>query len=349
VHKYVITDFEKYEPISRKFGREPVISLMPDGSLVCIMLTGGPTEPHNDNFVVICRSTDGGKTWTPPEKLFAHKSRGVWATEIYTGYSHPMIVVHTYAGDCPYKELQTFVSYTYDNGKTWTSPKMIAPHANGMCIRKGIRMSNGETLFPVYHTSLDYGFEEFPEFETPGFWKGTHHRCAVVVSSDEGRSYAPYGDFENIRPENYDGTISLWEPNCVETENGHIVLYMRDSLNPYINCAESYDYGRTWKHTGNIDIPNANSKITMQKIGSKILLISNVNDSCAWEGRTKLQIQISSDGCKTWRFVCFLGDEDEHIYYPHCTADEENRLLYVAYENSVQHYLNVYTFDEIGI
>lgn len=359
MERYLIADFSNYEGLEKKYGREPVIAVMSNGTLVCVMITGGPTEPHNENIVVISKSYDGGKTWTKPETLFSHKDRGVWATEIYTGYDAPMMVVHTYNADCPYKELQTFVSYTYDNGESWSTPAMIAPYANGLCLRAGIKMSNGETLFPVYHTLYNNGFEEFPSFGTKNFWKGTQHICGVIVSSDEGRSYVPYGDFRinaeslksdaNDTGKNIGTSADLWEPNCVEAENGHIIMYMRDSSNPYINCAESFDYGRTWTHQGSLDIPNANTKITLLKVNGKILLISNVCDSFLYDDRKKLQIQISDDNCKTWKFVCYVDDEEKAFFYPHAAVDEANRIIYVAYENGVQHYINKYTFDELEI
>lgn len=191
----LIADFSKYAFSGKKYGREPVIAVMPNGTLVCVMVTGGPTEPHNDNIVVISKSYDGGKTWDEPNLLFQHKDRGAWATEIYMGYDTPMMVVHTYNGDCPYKELQTFVSYTYDNGESWSKPVMIAPYANGLCLRRGIKMSNGETLFPIYHTELFDNFGGFPPFGDKEFWKGTQHTCGVVISSDGGKSYVPHGDF----------------------------------------------------------------------------------------------------------------------------------------------------------
>lgn len=72
-------------------------------------------------------------------------------------------------------------------------------------------------------------------------------------------------------------------------------MYMRDSHKPYINAAESFDYG------------------------------------------------------KTWDFVCYVGEPDEHIFYPHSFVDSEKRLVYLAYENARQHYLNIYTFEELGI
>lgn len=85
----------------------------------------------------------------------------------------------------------------------------------------------------------------------------------------------------------------------MELEQGHIMMYMRDSHFCYINCAESFDYGRTWSHKGSIDIPNLDSNISMEKINGKIILISNINKSFDYTGRTKLLIQISEDNCKT--------------------------------------------------
>lgn len=357
MEKYLITDFTNCPFSDVKYGREPVVAVMPNSELVCVMVTGGPTEPHNDNVVVMCRSCDNGQSWSAPELLFHHKNRGVWATEIYTGFSKPMIVLYTYAGECPYKELQTFVSYSADNGLSWTLPKSIAPFANGMCLRKGIKMSNGETLFPVYYTDLFGTFDLFLPFGDPCFWKGTRHSCGVVVTSDEGRHYTPYGTIQ-LEPEqvlkeidypNHAGSPHLWEPNCVEVEPGHIIMYMRDSHYCYINMAESFDYGKTWQHTGNLDIPNADSKIAMEKIGNTIIMVSNAVNGFAFSERKNLQIKTSVDGCKTWKPVAYVSQKEELLFYPHIAVDNNNGLVYIAYENGVQHYINRYTFDELGI
>ena len=64
MEKYKITHQEPY-------AREPVIRRMKDGTLICLVLTGGPKEPANDNVVKIMRSSDDGKTWSEPEILFA--------------------------------------------------------------------------------------------------------------------------------------------------------------------------------------------------------------------------------------------------------------------------------------
>lgn len=333
MNKYLMADF------SDSYAREPIIAVMPDGSLVCIMTTGGPTEPHNENYVVIVRSEDEGKTWSKPEKLFDNARRGVWVTEIFTAGEAPMMVVHTYNAEVPYKELQTFVSYTYDNGKTWTAPVSMAPHSSGLCIRKGFVLSNGDYFFPVYFTRIKDRFGDYKEWNEEGFWKGSYHSCAALVSSDGGKHYTPYGCFEK----------NLWEPNAVELEDGHILMFMRDSNVSYMNMAESFDYGRTWNHIGNTDMPNGNSKITVEKINGKVILVSNASATLGFDARTNLQIQISDDNCKTWREPIFVSSPEEHLFYPHIAVDYNKNLLYLAYENAKQQYLNVYTFEELGL
>ncbi|MDY5230547.1 MAG: sialidase family protein [Eubacteriales bacterium] len=276
----------------------------------------------------------------------------------YIGLQSDMLIVHTYNGECPYKELQTFVSYTDDNGETWSNPVSIAPYANGLCIRKGIKMSNGETLFPIYHTHLNDGFGEFPEFGSSDFWINTYHSCGVIISADNGKSYMPYGNFymnnnlsnNAVDPEgNFGTSLDLWEPNCVEVESGHIVMYMRSSGVPYIISAESFDFGRTWIYKGNTNIPNANSKISLQTIRDKVLMVSNTCTSLSFNERRHLQINISADQCRTWMPVSYIEGEDGHFFYPHIAVDEENEIIYIAYEDARRHYVAKYTFSELGL
>ena len=55
---------ERYE-IARfsDWAREPVIAKMKNGTLVCVHIGGGPTEPHNDNVVLYTKSYDDGESW----------------------------------------------------------------------------------------------------------------------------------------------------------------------------------------------------------------------------------------------------------------------------------------------
>ena len=126
-------------------------------------------------------------------------------------------------------------------------------------------------------------------------------------------------------------------------------MYMRDSNIAKINFAESFDYGRTWNHVGNIDIPNADAKIALCKAGGKLVMIHNENPTIEFANRIRLCIRISDDNGKSWGEPIFVSEENENIFYPDFIVDDKNKILYVSYENARQHYLNRYTYEELGM
>ncbi len=346
MERYLIRDFStgtdevinvNGRTFAKDYGREPVLAKMPDGSLFCMFLTGGPTEPHNDNIAVSSRSTDGGKTWTDCGTVFANKNRGSWCTEIFTGGETPFAVVSMYNALCPFKELQTFISYTHDNGKSWTTPTHAHPLINTVSLRKGIQMSNGEWLFPVYWTvARDCFTWDESDYYKDEWWNGTAHESGVAISSDNGKTFARYGRFS--------ADYSVWEPTAIELENGHILMFCRDEH--FLGKTESFDYGRTWTDYEISNIPNPSSKMDLVKANGKIILINNFNEN----ERKNLEIAISDDHAKSWRETRIPVDNgDELFVYPHAVADDEKQILYVAYENYKQHYLNIYTYEELGI
>ena len=141
----------------------------------------------------------------------------------------------------------------------------------------------------------------------------------------------------------------LWEPNCIELENGHIVILMRDNANPYLRRCDSYDYGRTWGQLVLTDLPNPNTKITILKVNGKVLLINNFHNVSGWTERTNLEIWVSADNMGSWERKVLIEPADEPFFYPHAFADDQKRLVYVAYENAAQHYLLHISYEELGL
>lgn len=335
MEKHLIWDF------GAQYAREPVMRRMPGGDIVVTFLTGGPKEPHNENVVMMCRSSDDGRTWTRPETLFRHSRRGVWCTELFAEGTRPFMVVMTYNAECHYRELQTFRSFSDDGGKTWNEPVSFPSGLNGVTLRQGLVMSNGEWLFPLYWQEVRAEFDWQPDapFSSRPFSNTWPFCCGVAVSGDGGETFQRYGYLTN-------GSV-LWEPNCVELENGHIVMLMRDNDRPFLARSDSFDYGRSWTPVRPTDIPNPNTKLTLLKVRGKTILINNFRSE--FHDRTRLEIRVSEDGLNSFALTLPLEKLDERWFYPHAFADEANETLYVAYENAREHRLARIHYAELGL
>ncbi|MBR3751040.1 MAG: exo-alpha-sialidase [Clostridia bacterium] len=326
MQKHLIASFEPY-------AREPILRRMEDGTLVCAFLTGGENEPHNDNVVMLSKSHDDGATWSAPEVLFSHRDRGCWCTEIFTDTPRPFAVVHTYNAPSHYRELQTFISYFDGWQDGFTEPVTMPGSVNGCSVRQGIRMSNGEMLFPLYWQETR---QKFQWEDNPWNWDCLAWQYVSGVGISSGDKFFRHGYLATDAP--------LWEPNAAELENGHIIMYMRCSGKGCLYIAHSYDYGRSWSDPAPSEIPNPDTKVTVLKIRGRIIMINNF----ASEGRTNLQIASSEDGISFTPIVC-VEPPEESWFYPHAFACDASQTLYVAYENKKQHYLKKYKYSELGL
>ncbi len=299
---------------------------------MCLSLSGGEKEPDNKNVVLIAKSYDKGKTWSTPQVLFSHSQRGCWSTELFCDGNKDFAVIHTYNSASWYRELQTFRSFCDEGGEVWSEPASIRGITN-CSIRQGFTMSNGEILFPLYWQEIrsDFEFGKEPEFDSVKY----PFISGAAVSSDDGESFYRYGYIS--------ADVSLWEPNAVEIEDGHIIMYCR-SNKKHLYISESFDYGKRWSEGYLSDIPNPDTKVTVLKVNGQILMINNFTGT----KRTNLCIYKSTDG-KKFEKVVNVEDEDACFFYPHAFADKTECVLYVAYENAKEHWLKKYTFKELGI
>jgi len=314
--------------------REPVLRRMPDDSLLCLHYSGGPTEPHDENVVLVTHSQDDGDTWSAPELLFDHPVRGVWSTELFTDAGDPCIFLHTFCAASHYLELQAFRSFSRDNGRTWSEPESLPTGARSLTVRQGIVLSDGAWLFPVY----------WQEGRTPWRWeadddvrrvqRGWRFCSGALRSTDGGETFSLHGRLA------VEG--QLWEPNAVEVSPGHVVMVMRAHIpgSFVLYRSDSHDGGLTWSPAQPTDIPNAYTKPTLLKVGDAVLLLNNPNPAPGWDDRTPLSLWVSRDGCETWPVKLDLAHNPSGaICYPHGFADMERETLYIACDTSRAHYL----------
>ncbi len=317
-----------------KFCREPVLRRMPDGTLVCLIYTGGPKEPHPDNLVVITRSSDNGASWSDGEVLFQHNTRSVWATELFTETGTPQIFVHTFNSECSYHEIQVYRSFSDDSGKTWSEPVSLPGGCGNVSVRQGIKTAAGTLVFPVYWMELRRNWN-WPQ-TTAEFHAGIHqgdyvYCCGALRSVDSGSSYSLHGYLKA------DGL--LLEPNIVEVAPGYLVMLMRADKTGVLYRSESTDDGITWSTAKATDIPDPGSKVSLVKINDLAVMVNNLDAS----QRSGLSLSVSKDGFNTWEkrldLVTVREGRKANICYPHLYADAGREILFVACDSYREHYL----------
>lgn len=326
-----------------EYAREPLLRRMPNGDLVCVCLSGGKTEPANQNLVIISRSKDDGCTWSAPEIIFQHSERAVWATELFCHDNTVCLFLMTYYSPSRYRELILYRSFSIDNGETWSEPQSLPNGIISGSVRQGIVLSNGAWVFPIYWQECcgawDWKLHSVPNDGIDENWP---FRCGVLRTEDNGKSFHIEGYLKAQTP--------LWENNIAEYENGKLVMLMRAEFTGYLYRSFSDDYGKTWSKPEKTDIPNPASKITLLKSGNNILLIHNptmCQEFCDWNKRKPLEMWVSSDGTRTWNKKIPLTKVDEPFFYPHGFVDSQKNLIYIACENSQEHFLLKIPINEI--
>ncbi|MBT3376127.1 MAG: exo-alpha-sialidase [Lentisphaerae bacterium] len=116
-HTWAYLSTVAYDPdIGTEGYCEPVLRLLPNGELLCILRTGGDNRPFwQDNPMCQTSSRDGGKTWDKPHRM------GV------DGVSPDLCVMSDGTLACSYGRPGADLMLSTDNGKTWTSHTCIDP------------------------------------------------------------------------------------------------------------------------------------------------------------------------------------------------------------------------------
>ncbi|MFW5869008.1 MAG: sialidase family protein [Armatimonadota bacterium] len=88
---------------------EPVLRLLPDGTLICLLRTGGDNRPyHLDNPLMVAWSEDGGVTWTEPVRTG------------FEGVAPDLVVMDDGTLACTTGRPGAWLLLSADNGRTWS-------------------------------------------------------------------------------------------------------------------------------------------------------------------------------------------------------------------------------------
>ena len=221
------------------------------------------------------------------------------------------------------KDSYLWMSYSDDDGKTWSAPQDITPMVKadwmkflGVGPGVGITLQNGphkgRIVVPVYTTNR------------------THHlngsqSSRIIYSDDHGKTWHMGGGVNDNRTL-HDGTVvdssnmnnyyaQNTEASVVQLNNGQLKLFMR-GLTGDLQVATSNDGGITWdNNVARYDVPDVYVQMaathTVQD-GKEYILLANANGPGRKNGYIRVA-RVEEDGELTWLHH-HLIQEGEYAY-----------------------------------
>ncbi len=290
--------------------RIPVIEAAPDGSILALAEArnaSDPGEPDSAVDLVYKRSADNGRTWSAMQ-MIEQPGQGWSAANPATAVDRQtgrvwLLYLRCKPGRGTAKarpgtdDFQTWVRFSEDNGKTWSSPSDITeagrdlkdPLWRATVIGPGgmIQDRNGRLVAAA--------------------WRVAPWGVFALFSEDHGRTWqrgqlAPRRKLNEKQAPN--------ENQVVELSDGRILMDYRDESSAHRWMAESRDGGRTWSES-RIGLPVtpvacAIERYTLQAAGDD-------RDRILWTGpkgpyRSTLVVRVSYDEGRTFPVERLIAD-----------------------------------------
>ena len=221
------------------------------------------------------------------------------------------------------KDSYLWMSYSDDDGKTWSAPQDITPMVKADWMKfLGVGPGEGITL----RTGPNKGRIVAPVYTT----NRTNHlngsqSSRIIYSDDHGKTWHMGGGVNDNRTL-YDGTVvdsstmnnyyaQNTEASVVQLNNGDLKLFMR-GLTGDLQVATSHDGGLTWdNNVDRYDVPDVYVQMaathTVQN-GKEYILLANANGPGRKNGYIRVA-RVEEDGQLTWLHH-HLIQEGEYAY-----------------------------------
>lgn len=222
------------------FQSYPSLLHQSDGKLVASVSFGNPNAGEVRSRVFV-RSSDYGRTWSPPER--ATLQHGLGANFVRRDGTW----VCLFQKETATKPEGSLYSYeSSDEGKTWVGPTTLKTegawppeYTNGYPIRP-VRLHDGTLLLPT-----------IVKIENATFFQPTVYNAFALRSTDDGRTWsAPVRcDADNLRREAGSKWMSasfFYELGIAEVADNVILGIGRPGMDPYMWQIQSNDGGKTW-------------------------------------------------------------------------------------------------------
>ncbi len=280
-----------------------------DNGHILVAWFGGAREGDKSVEIWISERDENNK-WSSPVAISEGDSIPHWNPVLYKRNNGSIILYYKY-GEKISDWITKYVT-SEDNGKTWSSPKILVPGdtsgGRGPVKNKCLKLNNGTLLAPA---STEQNKKWIP---------------FIDVSYDDGITWqaAPRMD----RPKYKGVYVGLIQPTLWESADGKIHCFMRSDKGA-VYRSDSSDNGASWCKPYRTRIPNNNSGIDCVKDNcGRLWLIYNPVD-VNWGIRHPLSLAYSKDNGRHFTEVIVPEPGNGEFSYPAITC--ENNTLYITY------------------
>ncbi len=310
----------------------PSLTMTRRGTLLMLMNTTkrktmvDPREPGN--ATVLLRSTDQGRTWTPPEVR-----PELTGCELLTLKDGSLIAIKT--GTPPHETRLPVANEIWrmesrDDGHTWSQPEKArwdGPFPRDPKTLGGnytVQLRDGTIVLFLLgsHSSTQKGMNILT-------WSSFHTSAFSTRSTDGGRSWsAPVNlDANPAWPPGspaYEGNLDLTEAVGAETGDGRILALTRPIYSPWMWESWSEDGGKTWGPAMRGPFPGYAPLPMLRTAGGAILIATR------FPGIT---LRASYDDGRTWDEGLYV---DSSIWAMGDMVEVEPNLVFLAYMDSFE-------------
>jgi len=299
-----IPDEPRFFPENRHYQGIPGITVTPAGSIYAVWYSGGNGECP-ENFCIVVRSRDGGKSWTDPLFVIDHTKEGVRCFDPAVWVDPQGRLWLFWAQSFSEKEAEPH-AYNFDGRSGVWAVHSSDPDADRPVFSPPVRIANGIMLNkPVVLSNGDWGLPT-------AVWQDDidpFSRCAsgevrkeigsnLTVSTDQGKTFTLRGG-ANVPERCFDENI------CIELTQGHLRMFVRTFYG--IGQSDSFDNGCTWTPGVKTAFRSPNARFHIRRLASGRLLFLNDDDDSGldyhqhtWRPRHNLTAYLSDDNGETW-------------------------------------------------
>lgn len=253
-----------------------------DGSLGCVWFSG-TQEGVADISVWFSRLAPGATVWSAPVQLSEDPTRSEQNPILFPAPDGRLWLLHTaqLAGNQDTAVVRCRISD--DHGRTWGPSRDLFAQAGIFVRQPPVVLANGDWLVPIFHCPTEPGQK----------WAGHDDTSAVMVSSDQGRTW------REVPVPDSTGCVHM---NIVRgSRPGELLAFYRSRWADHVYRSVSADDGRRWSAPAPTELPNNNSSIQVTRLASGALaMVFNESSAAnATERRASLYDEIDDGDGRT--------------------------------------------------